>query len=94
MSKCLSSSKENFFELIFAVDIKTDYNVHTYIMGVLVPIFFGTYFSQRLTMFAVEKNRSRKKSVTKRPIIYVCKLKYGLPTFVMELFFVLKKSAY
>ena len=27
MGKCLSSSKENFFELIFAVDFKTDYNV-------------------------------------------------------------------
>ena len=27
MSKCLSSSKETFFELIFAVDLKTDYNV-------------------------------------------------------------------
>ena len=27
MSKSLSSSKENFFELIFAVDFKTDYHV-------------------------------------------------------------------
>lgn len=27
MSKYLSSSKENFFELIFAVDFKTNYNV-------------------------------------------------------------------
>ena len=27
MGKCLYSSKENFFELIFAVDFETDYNV-------------------------------------------------------------------
>ena len=27
MSKCLSSSKETFFALNFAVDFKTDYNV-------------------------------------------------------------------
>ena len=27
MNKCLSSSKETVFNLIFAVDFKTDYNV-------------------------------------------------------------------
>ena len=27
MSKCLSRSKETFFEFIFAVDLNTDYNV-------------------------------------------------------------------
>ena len=51
-------------------------NLHTYIRGVLLPIFFGAlFYPSAHNVSPTGKIEPRKKSVIERPLIYVCKVK-------------------
>ena len=66
---------------------------HIYNGGFVTDFFRGSILPVGSQCSPTGKIEARKKSVTKRLIIYVCNAKQGLLTFVIELFFVLKKSA-
>ena len=90
--ECEAKCTREFFCLfliaLFLISIRPWSGGHTHIRGFCYRFYRGSILPDGSQCFAVGQNRAPVKSVTKRPLINVCKRKNGVSIFVIELFYI------